>query len=109
MRDCLFCFLPYSDEPLFFLMQNTSFPSKLIEYMSAAKSIVVYGNNQNTAAAYFEKNGLSQVIYGRDKDELERCILNHVKNQMDYSKKYVNVLRRRHSFNYIRDKIIWHI
>ena len=109
MRDCLFCFLPYSDEPLFFLMQNTSFPSKLIEYMSAAKSIVVYGNNQNTAAAYFEKNGLSQVIYGRDKDELERCILNHVKNQMDYSKKCVNVLRRRHSFNYIRDKIIWHI
>lgn len=109
MRDCMFCFLPYSDDPAFFLMQNTSFPSKLIEYMSAAKSIVIYGNRQNTAATYFERNGAYQVIYGRDKKELEECVLNHIKEVTDYSEKYIDMLMRRHSFRYIRRQITQHI
>lgn len=109
MRNCMFCFLPYSDDPVFFLMQNTSFPSKLIEYMSAAKSIVIYGNRQNTAATYFEKHGANQVIYGSDRQELEECILNHVKEVTDYSGTYINMLMKRHSFRYIREKITRHI
>ena len=106
MRDSLFCFMPYSDNPDYSIMQNTSFPSKLIEYMSSAQSIVIYGNTNSSAATYFEKNALPQIIYGNDKEALKKCIIEHVEKQRDYSKKYVNVLKKQHSFNYIRDKLI---
>ncbi len=109
MKNSLFCFMPYSDIPELFIMQNTSFPSKLIEYMSSAKSIVIYGNSSNSAASYFEKYALPQVIYGKDRDALEKCIIAHIEQLQDYSKKYINVLEKQHSFNSIRNMLIRHI
>lgn len=109
MQSSLFCFMPYSDNLDYFIMQNTSFPSKLIEYMSSAKSIVIYGSSSNSAATYFEKNDIPQIIYGGDKKKLEECIIAHIEKQQNYSKKYVDVLKKQHSFNYIRNKVIRYI
>lgn len=105
MRDSLFCFMPYSYNSDYSIMQNTSFPSKLIEYMSSAHSIVIYGNSNSSAATYFEKNALPQIIYGNEKEALKKCIIEHVEKQQDYSEKYVSVLKKQHSFSYIRDKL----
>lgn len=49
MNQSLFCFMPYSDKANLQIMQNTSFPSKLTEYMASARSIVIYGNDENSA------------------------------------------------------------
>lgn len=105
MRDSIFCFMPYSDDKDLNLMQNTSFPSKLVEYMSSARSIVIYGNNENLAKRYFEENNLPQIIHGRDTEMLERCILEHIEQKKDYSKRYNYILNKNHSFKSIRRKI----
>lgn len=105
MHDSIFCFMPYSDDKDLNLMQNTSFPSKLVEYMSSARSIVIYGNNENLAKRYFEKNNLPQVIDGRDIEMLEKCILEHIEQKKDYSKQYSYILKKNHSFKSIRRKI----
>ena len=106
MRKSMFCIIPYSDDDAFALLQRTSFPSKLIEYMSSARFIVVYGNDQNAAQQYFDENNLPQVIHGRDKDLLEKCIVKLMEEPADYGKAYTNVLKKRHSFKCIREKLI---
>ncbi len=106
MRKSMFCIMPYSDDDAFALLQRTSFPSKLIEYMSSARFIVVYGNDQNAAQQYFDENNLPQVIHGRDKDLLEKCIVKLMEEPADYGKAYTNVLKKRHSFKCIREKLI---
>lgn len=102
IQESMFCFMSYTDNKQFSLMQNTSFPSKLIEYMSSARSIVIYGNKKNTASKYFDDNNLPQVIYGRDKVSLEHCIIEHINEEKDYSKKYLAVLSRKHSYEFIQ-------
>ncbi len=105
MHDSLFCIMPYSDDENLSLMQNTSFPSKLIEYMSSARSIVIYGNKKNIAKSYFEENELPQVIEGRDIHMLEKCILEHIRQKKDYSNQYKYILKKNHSFSNTYKKI----
>lgn len=109
IRRSLFCIMPYSEDTRFGLLQNTSFPSKLIEYMSSARSIVIYGNEKNTAQAYFEANGLLMVIHGRDKELLEKCILDHIEKRPDYNKEYTTLLRKKHSYKYVKDRLVWNM
>ncbi|MDE6626424.1 MAG: hypothetical protein K2K56_08650 [Lachnospiraceae bacterium] len=109
IRDSMFCIMPYSEADEFSLLQSTSFPSKLIEYMSSARFIVVYGNDKNSAQQYFEKNNIPQVIYGRDKNSLEKCIVRSFEERMDYSKKYTDILKKQHSFKGIRQRLIRYI
>lgn len=106
MRNSLFCFMPYSNKANLQIMQNTSFPSKLTEYMSAARSIVIYGNSRNSAQRYFEENKLPQVIEGRNKELLRQCIIEHLEGDIDHSKKYVQVLRKNHALSKIEKRIL---
>lgn len=106
MRSSLFCFMPYSENGQFEIMQNTSFPSKLIEYLSAAKSVVIYGNSSNTAMRYFEKYNLSYVVYGRDKHRLHDIIIEHLTKRIDFNKDYRTVLKKKHSFKMTKEKIM---
>jgi hypothetical protein len=106
MYSSLFCFMPYSKNEKLNIMQNTSFPSKLVEYLSAAKSIVIYGNNKNSAQRYFEENDLPYIIYGNDKDKLKQILLYHVNNKVDFSDKYISNLKSKHSYEYIRSIIL---
>ena len=109
LGDSLFCFMPFSDNADYYIMQNTSFPSKLVEYLAAASSIVIYGNKKNSAQQYFEKNHLSYVICGRDRKQLEECIMNHLAQNYDHGSSYRKVLERNHSFRYISKKIDWYM
>ena len=87
-------------------MQNTSFPSKLIEYLASAKSIVVYGNNNNSAISYFKKNNIPYVIRGRNKDALKEIVLYHLKKDIDYSIEYSSLIKSMHSNKQICHLII---
>lgn len=109
LREGLFCFMPFSDRADFTVMQNTSFPSKLIEYLAAASSIVIYGNQKNSAQRYFEKNNLFYVIYGRDRKLLEECIIKHLEQEQDHSVGYRRILERSHSFDKTSRKISWYL
>lgn len=109
MNQSLFCFMPYSDKANLQIMQNTSFPSKLTEYMASARSIVIYGNDENSAKRYFEKYHLPQIIYGRNKELLYQCIMEHIDGKWDYSEKYIRVLRKNHSYKKIKKIILRYI
>jgi hypothetical protein len=106
MHNSLFCFMPYSENKELDIMQNTSFPSKLVEYLASAKSIVIYGNAENSAQRYFDDDDLPCVIHGRNKEELRRIILNHVQNNIDYSDKYVKNLKLKHSYKHIQEVVM---
>ena len=109
IHSSLFCFMPYSDKDSLHMMQQTSFPSKMIEYLGAAKSIVVYGNRQNSASSYFNKYGLSTVIDGRDKEKLRKCIVSHLQEEIDYSSAYKDILKRVHSYKRVREILLGNI
>lgn len=106
MNNSLFCFMPYSNSKEYYLMQNTSFPSKLVEYLASAKSIVVYGNNNNSAISYFKKNNIPYVIRGRNKDALKEIVLYHLKKDIDYSIEYSSLIKSMHSNKQICHLII---
>lgn len=106
IKNSMFCIMPYSDEEELSLLQKTSFPSKLIEYMSSARFIVIYGSDKNSAQQYFEENHLPQVIYGRDKGMLEKCIVRLLDEKADYSRRYLAVLEQSHSPKCIREKLM---
>lgn len=109
LNESLFCFMPFSDNADFYIMQNTSFPSKLVEYLAAASSIVIYGNKENSAQRYFDKNDLSYVICERNKKLLEECIIRHLEQEQDHSSQYRKVLKCNHSFDKISKKISWYM
>lgn len=109
LRTSLFCCMPYSDDIDLYVMQNTSFPSKLVEYLAAASSIVIYGNKRNSAQLYFEKNNLPYVICGKNKKLLEDCIIRHLEQEPDYSSEYRKALETNHSFDKVGKRIRWYI
>jgi len=58
----LFAFLPYSFNAREKAMVTTSFPSKSMEYLAYARSIVVYGPEYGVATRVFRKMGLPSVV-----------------------------------------------
>jgi len=57
----LFAFLPYTFEPDLRVMVETSFPSKSMEYLAYARSIVVYAPRYSNSARFFHQAGLTAV------------------------------------------------
>lgn len=102
MHKSLFCLMPYSDNEELEVMQATSFPSKMVEYLSSARSIVIYGNQTDSAFSYFKKYGLPTVIDYAHKSQLEECIISHMKENIDYSEVYRKVLKQYHSYKNIK-------
>lgn len=103
MNRSLFCLMPYSDNKELKVMQATSFPSKLVEYLSSARSIVIYGDQQDSAFDYFKKYRLPTIIDYNNKNQLEECIVSHMRETIDYSRVYRKVLKRYHSYENIKE------
>ncbi len=102
MHKSLFCLMPYSDNRELEVMQATSFPSKMVEYLSSARSIVIYGNQKDSAFRYFQKYKLPTVIDRNNKNRLEECIIFHMKENIDYSGAYRKVLKKYHSYKNVK-------
>jgi hypothetical protein len=99
----LFSFLPYSFDPQNKPMVSTSFPSKSMEYLAYARSIVVYGPDYGVATQYFQKASLPFVA--SSVTELEKTTKAHLTLQPDYSARYRQYLAAAHSVASVR-KII---
>jgi hypothetical protein len=55
-------FAPYSFADEHAVMVKTSFPSKMLDYLSSARLILAHGPAYSTAARYFAENGLDAAI-----------------------------------------------
>ncbi len=91
----LYAFLPYSFDEQHRLMVSTSFPSKSMEYLAYARSIVVYGPDYGVATEYFRKAGLPSVVSSQS--ELEEATRTHLAVQPNYSASYREYLKATHS------------
>ena len=91
----LCAFLPYSFSDHEKAMVTTSFPSKSLEYLAFARSIVVYGPSYSVTARLFLSKGLPSVITNRK--ELESIIWAHIDARPNHSTMYREYLESVHS------------
>jgi hypothetical protein len=91
----LFAFLPSSFNMRERAMVTTSFPSKLMEYLAYARSIVVYGPDYGVATRVFLENGLPSVV--SSKKALEKEVHFHLAALPEHSWIYRNYLVAAHS------------
>lgn len=88
----VFCYLPYSFDPKFREMVTTSFPSKLLDYLAHAKSILCYAPEDSTSARYFAHHGLETALTIRDGNKLKAVISRLIQKTSDCSDSYRKAL-----------------
>jgi hypothetical protein len=91
----LFAYLPYSFDPREKAMVSTSFPSKSLEYLAYARSIVVYGPEYGVATKLFEQMDLPRVVSTRE--SLEAAVALHLADSPEHSVQYQEYLAEAHS------------
>lgn len=87
------------------VMTETSFPSKLLDYLAYSKQIIVYGPKNSTAFRYFKNNGLDCAV--SDFDGLFKSISEvALHGAKDYSDRYRSVLIRNHGEDVFREAVV---
>ena len=94
LADSTFCFLPYSFDEKDRAMTNTSFPSKLIEYLAYGRKIIIYAPKTSIPYRYFIGNKLNFAV--KDSSDLHKILLEAIQDKNNYSDEYLKVLRRNH-------------
>lgn len=100
----LFAFLPYSFNPKVANMVRTSFPSKLMEYLAHARSIVAFAPDYANSTAYFLAHGLPEVIH--DRAALRLVVRQHLREAPVHSALYRRQLRQVHAPQAARQTIL---
>ena len=91
----LFAFLPSSFDMREKTMVMTSFPSKSMEYLAYARSIVVYGPDYGVTTRLFREKGLPAVV--SSPSELAEEVQSHLALRPEHSLKYRSYLAVAHS------------
>lgn len=91
----LLAFLPYSFALPHKTMVSTSFPSKSMEYLAYARSIVVYGPEYGVTTKRFLEAGMPTVVSSAM--ELEEIVRTHLAVRPEYSAIYNEYLAATHS------------
>lgn len=89
-----FCYLPYSFSESAKIMTQTSFPSKLIDYLGWARQIIVFAPQWSVPYGYFSRSRLSFVT--DDERELAEFIETTITNPTDLSDQYCKALKENH-------------
>jgi hypothetical protein len=96
----LFAFLPYSFAAEHRPMVSTSFPSKSLEYLAFAGSIVAYGPEYGTATRSFREANLPSVA--SSPIELEQQVRAHLSERPEHSPRYREYLSATHAPTAVR-------
>jgi hypothetical protein len=91
----IFAFLPYSFDAREKSMVTTSFPSKALEYLAYARSILVYGPDYGVATKLFRETGMPSIATSAE--ELEQAAVLHLTSSPDHSVIYRKYLIEEHS------------
>jgi hypothetical protein len=96
----LFAFLPYSFDPALRTMVATSFPSKSMECLAYARSLVVHAPAYSNSARLFAEADLPQVT--QTDAALEAAVRQHLQAPPDHSARYRTWLADHHAPEKIR-------
>jgi hypothetical protein len=97
-------FLPYSFDEKLRTMVTTSFPSKSMEYLAYARSILVHAPDYSNSARFFARADLPTVT--SSPQAMERVIRDHLIAAPDHSAVYRSYLERYHSPAAVRDTLL---
>lgn len=100
----LFAFLPYGFEPELRTMVETSFPSKSLEYLAHARSIVVYAPDYSNSARFFAKAALPAVAL--TPEALEQEVRSQLAAPTDHAAQYRAFLAAQHSPRTVRETLL---
>lgn len=100
----LFAFLPYAFDQDLKTMVTTSFPSKSMEYLAYARSIVVYAPSYSNSFRLFSSASLPATADTPDK--LKQLTEAHLASPPDHSALYRDYLARFHSPAVVRNIIL---
>ena len=100
----LLAFLPYSFDEKLRTMVTTSFPSKSMEYLAYARSILVYAPDYSNSARFFVRSGLPTVT--SSPQAMENAIRDHLVMAQEHSEVYRSYLERHHSLAVVRATIL---
>jgi hypothetical protein len=99
----LYAFLPYSFDSREKSMVATSFPSKSMEYLAYARSIVVYGPDYGVATKLFREVGMPSVV--SSPTALEEVTRSHLAAWPEYAVLYRKYLATAHSLAAARETL----
>lgn len=100
----LFAFLPYGREPELRTMVETSFPSKSMEYLAHARSIVVYAPDYSNSVRFFQKASLPAITL--TPQALEQEIRRQLAAPADHAAQYRAYLAAQHSPRTVRETLL---
>lgn len=100
----MFAFLPYSFDEKLRTMVSTSFPSKSMEYLAYARSIVVHAPEYSNSARFFARSDLPTVTVSRQ--SLEQTVRQHLRDHPNHSARYRDYLAHYHSPAAVRQTIV---
>lgn len=100
----LFAFLPYGFEPELRTMVETSFPSKSLEYLAHARSILVYAPDYSNSVRFFTKAALPAIAL--TPQALEQEIRRQLAAPADHAAQYRAFLATRHDPKTVRETLL---
>ncbi len=101
----LLCFLPYSFTEEYRVMVSTSFPSKLLDYLASARSVLCYAPPYASSTHYFQTHSLPRSLERESRPALKKTLQEHLSEQPNHSSAYREVLQRHHSTASIRQRL----
>jgi hypothetical protein len=99
-----FAFLPYAFEPSLRTMVETSFPSKSMECLAYARSIVVHAPHYSNSARFFAEAGLPVVT--STEEALEQEIRHQLAARPDHRARYRAYLADKHGLKTARETLL---
>ena len=106
IHSSILCFAPYSFREDYKIMVSTSFPSKILDYLSAARHILILGPPYATSVNYFNKNQLNTVLTSENPKKIREIIIRQLNDNMEYSNKYREVVWQNHDPKQVALQII---
>jgi hypothetical protein len=106
IHSSILCFAPYSFQEKYRVMVSTSFPSKLIDYLSSGRFILIYGPKYTSSASYFQKYKLEKVLTTQDPTTFQNLILQQLSNRKDFNRDYREIVLKHHDPDKIAANII---
>jgi len=102
----LMAFVPYSFDVQYKIMTETSFPSKILPCLAAARHVLVYGPEYSSLVRYFREHEIGEILSQDDLGLLRESVLAQVKSKTDNSEKYRQVLREVHDPKKVMERFL---
>lgn len=98
IKNAEFAYVSYSFREKYKSMVQTSYPSKLIEYFSSARKILLYSPDYAAASLTFRNQGFPFLVCNESKELLKQKLLEAILDSNDYSGIYNKYIDEEHGY-----------